>query len=122
MVDINAGTIALDRWTGPGTSNYVPRAVSNDPNENNRISSHYVESGSYMRIKLLTLGYTLPAGLLSTLHSQRVRLYVTAQNLLTVTKYTGFDPELGNQGNSFGVDRGIYPQSRVFLAGINLGF
>ncbi len=118
----NAGTIALDRWTGPGTSNYVPRAVSNDPNENNRISSHYVENGSYMRIKLLTLGYTLPAGLLSTLHSQRVRLYVTAQNLLTVTKYTGFDPELGNQGNSFGVDRGIYPQSRVFLAGINLGF
>ncbi|SMB97897.1 TonB-dependent receptor plug [Hymenobacter roseosalivarius DSM 11622] len=118
----NAGTIALERWTGPGTSNYIPRAVANDPNENNRVSSQYVEDGSYMRVKLLTLGYTLPASLLSTLHSQRIRLYVSSQNLLTITNYTGFDPELGNQGGSFGVDRGIYPQSRVFLAGINLGF
>jgi TonB-linked SusC/RagA family outer membrane protein len=118
----NAGTIALERWTGPGTSNSVPRAVFNDPNTNNRVSSHYIENGSYMRVKLLTLGYTLPASLLTTLHSQRVRVYVTAQNLLTVTKYKGFDPELGNQGNSLGVDRGIYPQSRVFLAGVNIGF
>ena len=118
----NAGTIALDRWTPTNTNTDIPRAVFNDPNQNNRISSHYVEDGSYMRIKLLTLGYTLPAGLLSTLHSQRVRVYVSAQNLATFTKYTGFDPELGNQGNSFGVDRGIYPQARVFLAGINLGF
>ncbi|GAB3636637.1 TonB-dependent receptor [Hymenobacter arcticus] len=118
----NAGTIALDRWTGPNTSNYVPRAVYNDPNQNIRISSHYVENGSYLRMKLLTLGYTLPAAMLTTLHTQRVRVYVSAQNLFTVTKYTGFDPELGNQGNSLGVDRGIYPQARVFLAGLNLGF
>lgn len=118
----NAGTIALDRWTGPNTSNYVPRAVFNDPNQNNRVSSHYIENGSYMRIKLLTLGYTLPASLLSSLHSQRVRVYVSAQNLATFTKYTGFDPELGNQGNSLGVDRGVYPQSRVFLTGVNLSF
>ena len=118
----NAGTIALDRWTPTNTNTTIPRAVFNDPNQNNRISSHYVEDGSYMRIKLLTLGYTLPAGLLSTLHSQRIRVYVSAQNLATFTKYTGFDPELGNQGNSFGVDRGIYPQARVFLAGVNLGF
>ena len=118
----NAGTIALDRWTPTHTNTDIPRAVFNDPNFNNRVSSHYVENGSYMRIKLLTLGYTLPAGLLSTLHSQRIRVYVSAQNLATFTKYTGFDPELGNQGNSFGVDRGIYPQARVFLGGINLGF
>ena len=118
----NAGVIALQRYTGPGTSNTVPRAVSNDPNQNNRVSSQYIEDGSYMRIKLLTLGYTLPASLLSSLHSQRIRVYASAQNLLTVTKYTGFDPELGNQGGSFGIDRGIYPQSRVFLAGINFGF
>jgi TonB-linked SusC/RagA family outer membrane protein len=118
----NAGAIALDRWTPTHTDTNVPRAVANDPNSNNRVSSQYVEDGSYMRVKLLTLGYTLPASLLSTLHSQRIRLYVSAQNLLTLTNYTGFDPELGNQGNSLGVDRGIYPQSRVFLAGINLGF
>ncbi|GAC1372306.1 MAG: TonB-dependent receptor [Hymenobacter sp.] len=118
----NAGTIALDRWTPTHTNTTIPRAVFNDPNQNNRVSSHYVEDGSYMRIKLLTLGYTLPAGMLSSLHSQRIRVYASAQNLLTVTKYTGFDPELGNQGGSFGIDRGIYPQSRVFLAGLNLGF
>ncbi|RZK29558.1 MAG: SusC/RagA family TonB-linked outer membrane protein [Hymenobacter sp.] len=118
----NAGTIALDRWTGPNTSNYVPRAVYNDPNQNIRVSSHYVENGSYLRMKLLTLGYNIPASLLSGLHTQRARVYVSAQNLFTITKYTGFDPELGNQGGSFGIDRGIYPQSRVFLAGINVGF
>ena len=118
----NAGTIALNRWTPTNTNTTIPRAVFNDPNQNNRISSHYIEDGSYMRIKLLTLGYSLPASMLTTIHSQRIRVYVSAQNLLTVTKYTGFDPELGNQGNSFGVDRGIYPQARVFLAGVNLGF
>ena len=118
----NAGTIALDRWTPTHTNTDIPRAVFNDPNQNNRASSHYVEDGSYMRIKLLTLGYTLPASVLSAMHSQRIRVYVSAQNLATFTKYTGFDPELGNQGNSFGVDRGIYPQARVFLAGVNLGF
>ncbi|QDA61572.1 SusC/RagA family TonB-linked outer membrane protein [Hymenobacter jejuensis] len=118
----NASTIALDRWTGPGTSNYVPRAVAGDPNNNLRVSSHYVENGSYMRIKLLTLGYTLPTTLLGRVHAQRIRVYVTSQNLLTITKYKGFDPELGNQGGSLGVDRGIYPQSRVFLAGVNIGF
>ena len=118
----NAGTIALDRWTPTHTNTTVPRAVFNDPNQNNRVSSHYLENGSYMRIKLLTLGYTLPQSLLTTLHSQRIRVYVSAQNLATFTKYTGFDPELGNQGNSLGVDRGIYPQARVFLAGVNLGF
>ena len=118
----NASTLTLDRWTGSGTSNFVPRAVAGDPNQNLRISSHYVENGSYMRIKLLTLGYTLPATLLGRISAQRIRVYVTSQNLVTITKYKGFDPELGNQGGSLGVDRGIYPQARVFLAGINIGF
>ncbi len=118
----NAGTIALERWTGPGTSNYVPRAVFNDPNQNIRPSSHYIENGSYLRVKLVTLGYTLPKSVLGSLQPQRLRIYVSAQNLLTATSYTGFDPELGNNGQSFGVDRGVYPQARVFLAGVNVGF
>ncbi|MFD1873328.1 TonB-dependent receptor [Hymenobacter bucti] len=119
----NAGAIALERWTGPNTSNYIPRAVAGDPNQNLRISSHYVENGSYMRIKLLTLGYNLPKELFAKMAAvQRVRVYVSAQNLATFTKYKGFDPELGNQGGSFGVDRGIYPQARVLLAGLNIGF
>lgn len=118
----NASTLALERWTGPGTSNDIPRAITGDPNQNLRISSHYVENGSYMRIKLLTLGYTLPKTLLNRISANQVRVYVSSQNLLTVTKYDGFDPELGNQGGSFGIDRGIYPQARVFLAGLNIGF
>ncbi|MCC2545585.1 TonB-dependent receptor [Hymenobacter sp. BT175] len=108
----------LDRWTGPGTSNDVPRAIAGDPNQNLRVSSYFVEDGSYMRVKLLTLGYSLPQTLISRAAASQIRLYVSAQNLLTLTKYTGYDPEVGASG----VDRGIYPQPRVFLAGVNFGF
>ncbi|WP_303312739.1 TonB-dependent receptor [Hymenobacter sp. BT730] len=114
----NSSTRVLARWTGPGTSNDVPRAIAGDPNQNLRVSSYFVEDGSYLRIKTLTLGYNLPKSLLGRIYSQQMRVYVSGQNLLTLTKYTGFDPELG-QG---GVDRGIYPQSRVLLAGLNIGF
>ena len=114
----NSSTRVLSRWTGPGTSNDVPRAVAGDPNQNLRVSSYFVEDGSYMRIKVLTLGYALPKAFVNRYGTQTVRVYVTGQNLLTLTKYSGFDPELGGSG----IDRGIYPQSRVFLAGVNLGF
>ncbi|RZK35386.1 MAG: SusC/RagA family TonB-linked outer membrane protein, partial [Hymenobacter sp.] len=114
----NSSTRVLGRWTGPGTSNDVPRAVAGDPNLNLRVSSYFIEDGSYLRIKLLTLGYNFPKTLLNRFAGQTLRVYVSSQNLLTLTKYTGFDPELG----SAGIDRGIYPQSRVFLAGVNIGF
>ena len=114
----NSSTRVLSRWTGEGTSNDVPRAVAGDPNQNLRVSSYFIEDGSYMRIKLLSLGYNLPKAAVGVVGAQSLRVYVSAQNLLTLTKYTGFDPEIGGAG----VDRGIYPQSRVFLAGINLGF
>ncbi|MDO7850217.1 SusC/RagA family TonB-linked outer membrane protein [Hymenobacter convexus] len=114
----NGSTRVLARWTGPGTSNDVPRAIAGDPNGNLRVSSYYVEDGSYMRIKTLTLGYTIPTTVLNRIAAKQLRVYVTAQNLLTLTKYSGFDPEVGSRG----VDLGIYPQARVFLAGLNLGF
>ena len=114
----NGGTRVLGRWTGPGTSNEVPRAIAGDPNQNLRVSTYYLEDGSYLRVKNLTLGYTLPANVMSRVGAQQLRVYVSAQNLLTFTKYTGFDPEVSPSG----VDRGIYPQARVFLAGLNLGF
>ncbi|MDO7874510.1 TonB-dependent receptor [Hymenobacter sp. ASUV-10] len=114
----NSSTRVLGRWTGAGTSNDVPRAIAGDPNQNLRVSSYFLEDGSYMRIKLLTLGYALPPSLLGYISSKSLRVYVSAQNLLTLTKYSGFDPEIGGSG----VDRGIYPQSRVFLAGLNIGF
>ena len=114
----NSSTRVLARWTGPGTSNEVPRAIAGDPNQNLRVSSYFVEDGSYLRIKVLTLGYTLPKAFLNRFGTQTLRVYGTAQNLLTLTKYSGFDPELGGSG----IDRGVYPQSRVFLAGLSLGF
>ncbi|TGE16135.1 SusC/RagA family TonB-linked outer membrane protein [Hymenobacter elongatus] len=114
----NSSTRVLKRWTGEGTSNDVPRAIAGDPNLNLRISSYFVEDGSYMRVKMMTLGYAVPKTIVSRIAAQSLRVYVSAQNLLTLTRYSGFDPELG-QG---GVDRGVYPQSRVFLAGLNIGF
>ena len=114
----NSSTRVLARWTGAGTSNDVPRAISGDPNQNLRVSSYFVEDGSYLRLKVLTLGYTLPKAFLNRFGTQTVRVYGTAQNLVTLTKYSGFDPELGSSG----IDRGIYPQSRVYLAGVSLGF
>ncbi|PJJ52960.1 SusC/RagA family TonB-linked outer membrane protein [Hymenobacter chitinivorans] len=114
----NGSRRVLGRWTGPGTSNDVPRAVAGDPNGNLRVSSYYVEDGSYMRIKTLTLGYTLPQSIMSRIAAKQLRVYVSGQNLLTLTKYSGYDPEVGSRG----VDLGVYPQSRVFLAGLNIGF
>ena len=114
----NGSTRVLSRWTGPGTSNDVPRAIDSDPNNNLRVSSHFVEDGSYLRLKNLTFGYTLPTSILSRVAASQVRLYVTAQNLVTLTKYTGYDPEV----SASGIDLGVYPQARVFMGGINIGF
>ncbi|MDB5231759.1 MAG: TonB-dependent receptor [Chitinophagaceae bacterium] len=117
----NWTTKALNRWTGPGTSNDFPRLTTTDPNHNfSNPSAFYLESGDYFRIKVLQLGYTLPSSLISKVHFQKVRIYVSGNNLVTLTKYTGFDPEIG--GGSYGIDRGFYPQARSFTAGINLTF
>jgi len=114
----SGSTRVLGRWTGPGTSNDVPRAIAGDPNQNLRVSNYFMEDGSYLRIKTLTLGYTIPKMVMDRIAAKQLRVYVSAQNLLTLTKYTGFDPEVGSRG----VDLGIYPQPRVFLAGLNIGF
>ena len=114
----SGSTRVLGRWTGPGTSHDVPRAVAGDPNNNLRVSSYYLEDGSYLRLKTLTLGYALPSSILNRVAAKQLRVYVSAQNLVTLTKYSGYDPEVGSRG----VDLGVYPQPRVFLAGLNLGF
>ena len=112
---------ALGRWTSEGTSNDYPRLVSNDPNGNfTKMSDFYLESGDYARLKVVQLGYTLPNKLLSKVGISRFRIYVTAENLLTLTKYTGYDPEVG--GGVFGIDKGQYPQARTFLGGVQLQF
>ncbi len=117
----NWTTAALGRWTGEGSTNSFPRLSLNDPNQNfSRSSDFYVEDGSYFRIKVLQLGCSLPQAISSKAGLNKVRFYVTGNNILTFTNYTGFDPEIG--GGSFGVDRGIYPQARSYMVGVNLGF
>ncbi|HHH54237.1 MAG TPA: TonB-dependent receptor, partial [Bacteroidetes bacterium] len=109
---------ALTRWTGEGTTNTYPRLVMNDPNKNfSRSSDFYVEDGSFFRIKNAQLGYSLPKVIAKKLGLTKLRAYFSANNLLTFTKYSGYDPEIG--GGSYGVDRGIYPQPRFYLVGIN---
>ncbi len=115
------------RWTKPGDITDIPRATS-DPvkaAENKRVSSRFIEDGSYLRVKNLTLGYTFNKGLVSKLHLSSLRLYFTAQNLLTFTYYTGLDPEvnyLGNDNTVIGTDFFTYPQARSYNFGINLKF
>ncbi|MFI5157237.1 MAG: SusC/RagA family TonB-linked outer membrane protein [Sphingobacteriales bacterium] len=113
----NQVAYVLNRWEGPGTSNTVPRAIFGDPNENSRISDRYIEDGSYMRIKNLTLGYTLPKLLIQHSGFKSVRVYASAQNLYTFTKYTGLDPEVSGNG----IDNNVYPVVRTVSVGVNLG-
>lgn len=111
----------LNRWTGEGTSNKYPRYSAVDLNNWGRSSDLYVYDGAYFRIKNITLGYTLPTNLTKKVFVQKLRVFVSAENLLTFTKYAGFDPEIAN-GNSLGVDYGVYPQARVWSFGVNLQF
>lgn len=121
---VNRPVSVLQRWTGPGTSNVEPRVNLLDPNQNARVSDRFVEDGSYLRLKNVQLGYSLPSSLLKKMKFEKFRLYVSAQNLFTFTKYTGMDPEIGAYGGalSAGVDRGFYPQARVLLGGVNVTF
>lgn len=117
----NFQTRALGRWTGDGTTNDHPRLTAADPNGNySRMSDFYLEKGDYTRMKLVQLGYTLPSRLVSKIRASRLRIYVTAENLFTITGYTGYDPEIG--GMVLGVDRGVYPQARSVIGGIQLQF
>jgi len=121
LTTANWQTSVLDRWTGEGTSNTYPRLTAKDPNKNvANPSDFHLENGDYFRIKTLQVGYALPNALIGKAGFKTARIYVSSNNLLTVTKYSGFDPEIG--GSSYGIDRIIYPQSRSFLVGLNFGF
>jgi TonB-linked SusC/RagA family outer membrane protein len=113
----NYSNAVIDRWTGPGSSNSMPRLALNDPNGNNRVSDRFVEDGSYMRIKNLRLAYNLPGKIANYLTLKKAQFYASAQNLLTITNYTGMDPEVGG-----GVDIGFYPQARTYTVGVTVDF
>lgn len=117
----NFQTAALGRWTGEGTSNSFPRLTTNDTNKNfTNPSDFYLEDGDYLRFKTVQFGYTFPQEVMDKVGITKLRLYVTAENLVTFTRYTGFDPEIG--GDVFGIDRGYYPQARSGMLGVNLQF
>ncbi|MEJ5053207.1 SusC/RagA family TonB-linked outer membrane protein [Sphingobacterium sp. MYb382] len=126
-LDINASNYqekALDRWTGEGTSNTHPRLTDDDANRNYRNPSQfYLEKGDYFRLKVVQLGYTF-RNFSSYIGARNLRVYVMAENLFTITKYTGYDPEIGGGSNNsgMGIDRGRYPQARSFMFGLNIGF
>ena len=119
----NASIDMLNRWTPDNPSNVYPRANRNA--DYLHMSDRYLEDGSYVRLQVLTLGYAVPSGVLKHIGVERARIYVSGKNLVTLTKYTGFDPEVGRFGQDNlrqGYDYGGYPAAKTFLVGINLSF
>ncbi|WP_207955512.1 SusC/RagA family TonB-linked outer membrane protein [Segetibacter sp. 3557_3] len=125
----NAGTQVLRAWTPTNRNTDIPRAASGDPNQNSRPSTRFIEDGSYLRLKNIILAYNVPASSLQSITRGTVnnlRIYVSAQNLLTFTNYSGYDPEVGNRTpNSSltnGIDFAVYPQPKAYQVGIQVGF
>ncbi len=111
-----------NRWTGPGTSNEVPRLNTNDPNNNMRSSENYVQDGSYLRVRNIQLSYKIPKSLGNV---RSLTVFSSVQNAFTFTKYRGFDPELGtNRAENplyIGIDETNYPMPRIYTVGFKLG-
>ena len=120
---MNRPSWILDRWTGEGSSTTIPRMTNINGNRNLRSSDLYVKDGSFVRLKNIQLGYSLPKSLLQKAAISKLRVFISAENLLTITDYDGFDPEIA-AGNytTIGVDKGIYPQSRTINIGANITF
>ncbi len=128
ITNANYQTEVLGRWTGPGSTNSYPRVTTNDTNKNFTNPSDFnLEKGDFFRFKTIQLGYSFPKEWIESISLQKVRLYVTGENLWTITKYTGYDPEIGGpttagMNNVQGVDRGYYPQAKSYMLGVNLQF
>ncbi len=119
---INGSTTMLDRWTPDNPSNVIHRAIENPAVT---VSDRFIENGSYLRLKNLSLGYSLPASITGKLGISQLRIYVTAQNWVTWTKYTGYDPEVSRNEQATltqGVDNGVYPANKTFLGGLTISF
>lgn len=111
-----------DAWDGEGSTNSQPRLSVKDNNNNFRYSDYYIEDGSYIRLSSLQIGYSLPENLLKKVNISKTRFYVGGENLLTFTKFSGLDPDMGGSAMERGIDWGHYPTPRTFIAGINITF
>jgi len=126
MIDpFNQSVDVLNSWTHAGQQTDMARQVYADPNNNHVFSTRYLESGTYVRLKNLTVGYTFPVGALKKIGVSSLRIYATGQNILTFTNYKGYDPEvnadpLSNTG--FGRDYGVYPPAKTYTLGVNVQF
>ncbi|RDV14988.1 TonB-dependent receptor [Pontibacter diazotrophicus] len=121
----NSHVSRLDRWTPENQNTNEPRMTAADPNVNITFSDRYVEDGSYLRLRNIQLGYNLPESLTGTIGVKGLRVYVSADNLLTFTNYKGYEPEVGDLWNNpffYGVDLATYPQARTFIGGLNVTF
>lgn len=118
----NYQTFWLDRWTEDNKGSIYPRLVSNDPNGNQRPSDFYVEDGSFLRLRNVQIGYNLPSQLLEKVSLTGVKIYLSGNNLLTLTNYNGFDPEIGTNGwiLDTGIDKGYYPSNKTIGGGIKI--
>jgi hypothetical protein len=121
---LNQMESVLDRYTSENTDGSLPRFTTTNSN-NSFISDRYVEDGSYVRIQNLTIGYRLPINIVQRVKVSSLRVYMSAQNLHTFTKYTGYDPEIGAFDNGIllmNVDQGHYPNPRTITFGVNVEF
>lgn len=121
----NQSVAVLDRWTPNNTNTNIPRAIRGGSVYNVFNSTRFVEDGSYVRLKAITLGYNFPARWLSKVKLSKARVYLTGQNLITLTKYSGLDPEVnafGLSATELGIDYGTYPHARTAIFGLNLDF
>ena len=122
LTDVNQLNYVLDRWTGEGTSNTVPR-VTTAATTNNVFSDYFVEDASYLRLQNVQLGYNLPADVIESMGFTKVRLYCGVNNLVTLTKYRGYDPGATSGARiGGGIDFRLYPIPRTYLFGLNLNF
>lgn len=120
--DSNTTTDIFSAWTPEKHTNH-PRNIASDPNGNfSRPSDYFVENGSYLKLRNIQIGYTMPKSLLEKFKLQRVRVYVNGNNLLTITKYSGLDPEVAGSNTGRGIDYGMYPQVRSYAAGLEVQF
>lgn len=123
LIISNYSTDVLDRWSETNTGSDIPRVTTADLNRSWRNpSDFYLENADYLRLKNITIGYTLPSKLMESLKISNVRFYVTSENLLTFTKYSGMEVEIGGGALGMGIDYGVYPQAKTLLGGINITF
>lgn len=118
----NLMTTTLEAWTPENRNSGMPRAIIGDPSNNTRESDRFLESGDFIRMRQLQIGYSLPKSLLASLSLKRCRFYISGENLFTITGYSGIDPEFSSGILNTGVDRFIYPFTRSYVAGVQISF